>query len=106
MWRFVEDLSQPPAKKKEAKSETQIEAEFVGRDDGGDTEAVDSVVNEVGPDLEPVNRALDDDEAVVATGRAEDNVDMHVVNTACDCHSHDSDSGVEVADVCHAPPQA
>lgn len=77
------------AKKQKTKSETRTEAELVGRDDGGDTEAMASVVSEVGPDLEPVNRALDEEEAVVAIGRADENVDTHVVDTACDCHSRD-----------------
>ena len=66
---------------------TRAAAELVGRDDGGDTEAVDSVVSEVEPEVEPelehVNRPLDDEEAAVAIGRAEENVDMHVVDTAC-----------------------
>ena len=104
MWHFVEGLSQPPAKKKKLKlkhvGETvpvaiQAAAEFVGRDDGGETEAVDSVVSEVEPKLEDINRALDDEEAVGVTGRAEENVDMHVVDTAYDSHSDDSDSGIE-----------
>ena len=72
---------------------------MVNRDDGGDTEAVDSVVKEVEPELEHVNRALDDQEAAAAIGRAEENVDMHVVDTACHSPSDDSNSGVEDADI-------
>ena len=84
--------------KEKTKSETQTGADLVCRDDGGGTEAVDSVVKEVEPELEHVNRALDDQEAAVAIGRAEENVDMHVVDTACHSPSDDSNSGVEDAD--------
>lgn len=74
-------------------------AELVGRDDRGDTEAVDSDISEAEPELEHVSRAADVDGDVVSIGKAEENVDVHVVDTACDSHSDDSDSGVEDADL-------
>ena len=95
-WRFVTASGE---KKKKSTSETQTGADLVNRDDGGGPEAVDSVVKEVEPELEHVNRALDDQEAAAAIGRAEENVDMHVVDTACHSPSDDSNSGVEDADI-------
>lgn len=60
---------------------------------------MDSAVSEAEPELEHIRRAADGDRDIMSFGTDEENVDMHLVDTAYDSHSDDSDSGVKDADM-------